>query len=89
MRLLAPLPSSGSVTRWVNPITPPTGPSAGKGTEAPAVRAHGQAATSYKWLRLMDFHKLIRQRESSRGTTIPRDTDTVQEWTAEVGATVC
>ena len=87
--LPAPLPPSRCVTRWVNPLTPLTGPSAGRGTEASAVRACGRAATSYKWQRLRDFHKLIRQRQWSGGTTLPSDTERVQVWAVEVGATVC
>ena len=75
MVLPAPLPPSRCVTRWIHPLTLLTGPSAGRGTEASAVRARGRAATSYNWQRLRDFHKLIRQRKGSRGTTIPSDTD--------------
>jgi hypothetical protein len=88
MALPAPLPPSRCVTRWVHPLTPLTGPSTGRGTEASAVRARGRAATSYNWQRLRDFHKLIRQRKGSRGTTFPSDTDRVQVWAVEVGGTV-
>ena len=84
----APLPPSRCATRWVNPLTHLTGPSAGRGTEASAVRARGRAAASYNWQRLRDFHKWIRQRKGSRGTTLPSGTDRVQVWAVEVGATV-
>ena len=58
MVLPAPLPPCRCVTRWLNPLTPRTGPSAGRGTEASARRARGRAATSYNWQRLRDFHKV-------------------------------
>ena len=85
----APLPPSRCVTRWVNPLTPLTGPSAGRGAAASGVRARGRAATRYNWQWLRNFHKLIRQRKWSRGTTLPNDTDSAQVWAVEVGATVC
>jgi hypothetical protein len=69
-------------------LPPPslTRPSARKGTEASAVRVRGRATTSYNWQRLRDFHRLIRQRKWSRGTTIPRDTDitSIRVWPAAV-----
>ena len=76
MVLPAPLPPCRCVIRWVKPLTPLTGPSAGRGTEASTAWACGRAATRYNGQRLGDFHKLIRQRKWSRGTTIPSDTDT-------------
>ena len=76
--LPAPLPPGCSENRWVNPRTPLTGPSAGRGTEASAVRARGRAATSYNWQRLRDFHKLIlvppapvTRRLSSQAVAVP------------------
>ena len=86
--LPAPLPPSRCGTRWVNPLLPRTGPSAGRGTEASAVRVRGRAATGYNWQQLRDYHKSIRRRAGSRGTTIPSDTDSVPVWAVEAGATV-
>ena len=88
MVLSAPLPPSRLAPHWVNPLTPLTRPSAGRGTEASAVRARGRAATSCNWQRLRDFYKLIRHRKGSRGTTHPSDADRVQVWAVEVGATM-
>ena len=61
MVLPAPRPPSRCVTGWVHPLTPLTGPSAARGTEASAARARGRAAISYNWQRLRDFHKLNRR----------------------------
>ena len=58
------------------------------GTEASAVRALGRAATSYICKRVKDFHKLIRQRKGSCGTTLPSGADRGRVWAVEVGATV-
>jgi hypothetical protein len=82
-----PSPPSRCVTPWVNPITPHPGPSAERGTEASALRARSRAATSYNCRRLKDFHKWTRPRKGLRGTTPLSDTDRVQVWAVEVGAT--
>ncbi len=65
--LPAPPPPSRLVIRWVNPLTPLTRRSAGRGTEASAARAHGGGAVNYNWLPLNDFQKLMRQRKGTSG----------------------
>jgi hypothetical protein len=49
------------------------------------VRVRRRPATSYNWLHLKDFHKWIRQRRGSRGTTLPTDTDSAHVWAVEIG----